>query len=77
MKRCRAANILGPVMIGGLIASLPAFAESNYHPIRPTMVDETITLTGHDLTIEQLVDVARNGAKVQLSPEAKQQLGIE
>jgi histidine ammonia-lyase len=72
MKRCRAANMLGPIMIGGLIANLPAFAESTYHPIRPTMVDKTITLTGHDLTIEQLVDVARNGAKVQLSPEAKQ-----
>jgi histidine ammonia-lyase len=60
------------MMIGGLIANLPAFAESNYHPIRPTAVDKTITLTGHDLTIDQLVDVARNGAKVQLSPEAKQ-----
>ena len=72
MKRCRAANIWGPIMLGGLFANLPAFAESNYHPIRPTMVDKTITLTGHDLTIEQLVDVARNGAKVQLSPEAKQ-----
>jgi len=59
-------------MIGGFIASMPALAESSYHPIRPSMVDKTITLTGHDLTIEQLVDVARNGAKVQLSPEAKQ-----
>ena len=59
-------------MIGGFIASMPALAESGYHPIRPSMVDKTITLTGHDLTIEQLVDVARNGAKVQLSPEAKQ-----
>ncbi len=72
MKRCRAANIWGPIILGGLFANLPAFAESNYHPIRPTMVDKTITLTGHDLTIEQLVAVARNGAKVQLSPEAKQ-----
>ncbi|MGC2029314.1 MAG: aromatic amino acid ammonia-lyase [Steroidobacteraceae bacterium] len=72
MKRCRAANMWGPIMIGGLIANLPALAEANYHPIRPTMVDKTITLTGHDLTIEQLVDVARNGAKVRLSPEAKQ-----
>ena len=71
MKRCRAANMLGPIMIGGLVA-MPALAESSYHPIRPTMVDKTITLTGHDLTIEQLVDVARNGAKVQLSPAAKQ-----
>jgi histidine ammonia-lyase len=59
-------------MIGGFIASMPALAESSYHPIRPSMADKTITLTGHDLTIEQLVDVARNGAKVQLSPEAKQ-----
>ena len=59
-------------MIGGFIASMPALAQSSYHPIRPSMVDKTITLTGHDLTIEQLVDVARNGAKVQLSPEAKQ-----
>src|ERR1700722_6929910 len=72
MKRCRAANMWGPIMIGGLIANLPALAEANYHPIRPTMVDKTITLTGHDLTIEQLVAVARDGAKVQLSPEAKQ-----
>jgi len=72
MKRCRAANWWGPIMIGGFIASMPALAESSYHPIRPSMVDKTITLTGHDLTIEQLVDVARNGAKVQLSPEAKQ-----
>ena len=59
-------------MIGGFIASMPALAESSYHPIRPSMVDKTITLTGHDLTIEQLVAVARDGAKVQLSPEAKQ-----
>jgi len=29
-------------------------------------------LTGRELTIEQVVDVARFGAKVQLSPEAKQ-----
>src|SRR5580704_14395580 len=72
MNRCRAANRWGPIMIGGFIASMPALAESGYHPIRPSMVDKTITLTGHDLTIEQLVDVARNGAKVQLSPEAKQ-----
>jgi histidine ammonia-lyase len=72
MKRCSAANMLGPIMIGGIIANMPALAESSYHPIRPTMVDKTVTLTGHDLTIEQLVDIARNGAKVELSPEAKQ-----
>jgi histidine ammonia-lyase len=36
------------------------------------MSGQTITLTGHDLTIEQIVDVARHGAKVQLGAEARQ-----
>ncbi len=43
-----------------------------YHPIAPTMADTTVTLTGHDLTVEQVIDVARHGAKVQLSSAAKQ-----
>jgi histidine ammonia-lyase len=36
------------------------------------MADRTITLTGLDVTIDQVVQVARYGAKVQFSPEAKQ-----
>jgi histidine ammonia-lyase len=36
------------------------------------MADQTVVLTGHDLTIEQVVAVARFGAKVTLSPEARQ-----
>ncbi len=59
-------------MIGGLIASSPALAQSNYQPIDPAGLDKTITLTGRDLTVEQVVEVARYGAKVELSPEAKQ-----
>jgi histidine ammonia-lyase len=43
-----------------------------YAAINPTAADRTITLTGRDLTIEQIVEVARYGAKVQLSPEAQQ-----
>ena len=43
-----------------------------YRPINPSMANKTITLTGKDLTIEQVIQVARYGAKVQLSPEAKQ-----
>ena len=35
-------------------------------PIVPTMGDQTVTLNGHDLTIEQIVSVARYGAKVAL-----------
>ena len=60
-------------MIGGLIASSPAPAQSNYRSLDPAAVlDKTIMLTGHDLTVEQVVEVARYGAKVELSPEAKQ-----
>jgi histidine ammonia-lyase len=47
-------------------------AGADYHPISPTMADKTVTLTGHDLTIDQVLAVARYGAKVQVSPEAKQ-----
>jgi len=72
MKRFHAAKMVAGIVIGGLAANMPALAESNYHSITPTMLDKTITLTGHDLTIEQVVDVARYGAKVQISPEAKQ-----
>jgi histidine ammonia-lyase len=36
------------------------------------MSDRTVTLTGHDLSIEQIVMVARHGAKVELSAAARQ-----
>jgi len=52
--------------------SSPAVAAGAYVPITPTLADRTVTLTGRDLTIEQIVAVARFGAKVQLSPEARQ-----
>lgn len=53
-------------------AAWPATAAPDFHPINPTMADKTITLTGHDLTVEEVVEIARYGAKVKLSPEAKQ-----
>jgi histidine ammonia-lyase len=63
----------------GMIASLyigVANASSappvTYHPIVPSLADKTIVLTGRDLTVEQVVQVARYGAKVALSPEARQ-----
>lgn len=49
---------------------MPALAAS-YTPISPTMSDRTVTLTGHDLTIDQIIMVARYGAKVELSPEGR------
>ncbi len=49
-----------------------AAAPPPYHAIAPTLSDRTVVLTGRDLTIEQVVQVARFGAKVALSPEARQ-----
>jgi histidine ammonia-lyase len=45
-----------------------ARAASEYHPIVPTMEGTTVTLTGHDLSIEELIAVARYGARVQYGP---------
>jgi histidine ammonia-lyase len=49
-------------------AAAPAAA---YRPIVPSMSDTAVLLTGRDLTIEQVVQVARYGAKVDLTPEAR------
>jgi histidine ammonia-lyase len=48
-------------------------AAADYHPITPSADSKVITLTGHDLTIEQVIEVARYGARVTYSPEALQQ----
>ena len=54
------------------LAALPAFSGQTYSPCDDTLGSQTVTLTGSDLTLEQIVAVARHGAKVQLSPEARQ-----
>lgn len=49
-----------------------ALAQTSYRPIVPTRAAESFVLTGQDLTVDQVVAIARYGAKVTLSPEAKQ-----
>ncbi len=68
------ATMAGALIGSVLIFASPAPAQNDlgYHPIDPTEAGKTITLTGHDLTIEEVIAVARGGAKVQLSAEAKQ-----
>ena len=56
----------------GVGAAIHAMAGVSYTPITATMSDRTVTLTGRDLTIEQIVMVARYGAKVQLRADARQ-----
>jgi histidine ammonia-lyase len=66
------ASILGLLSGVSAFAALAAPAAGSYVPITPSAATSTVTLTGHDLTIEQLVQVARYGAQVQLSAEARQ-----
>jgi len=68
----RIAAIVAWIVVGVSGAAAPAPAASDYVRLTPTMSDKTVTLTGRDLTIEQLVDIARRGAKIQLGAEAKQ-----
>jgi histidine ammonia-lyase len=49
-----------------------ARAGQPYTPCDTTMGGQTITLNGHDLTIGQIISVARHGAQVQLSADARQ-----
>jgi histidine ammonia-lyase len=53
------------------LCAAPAWAASNYTPITATLSDRTVTLDGRSLTIDQIVMVARQGAKVELSADAR------
>lgn len=58
--------------LAGATLIAPAAAPADYHPIAPDAGDQVITLTGHDLTIEEVVAVARHGAQVRYSAQAIQ-----
>src|SRR5580704_17243280 len=69
-RGCAAISTL--TIAGASIFALQAIAENvDYHPIDPIEAARSVTLTGHDLTIDEVIEVARGGAKVQLSAEAK------
>lgn len=52
---------------GAAAVALPA-----YTAINPVKATELVKLDGHQLTIDQIIDVARYGAKVDLTSEARQ-----
>jgi histidine ammonia-lyase len=65
-------QILAALAAAGAILAVRAVGAADYHPITPDAGGQVITLTGHDLTIEDVVAVARHGAQVRYSPEAIQ-----
>src|SRR5215472_6292572 len=71
LKRSRVHGRLGSWMLLTCLACSAA-AAPDYHPIQPTMASKTVTLTGDNLTIDQVVEVARYGAKVEVSAAARQ-----
>jgi histidine ammonia-lyase len=63
---------LGALLFLGASGLAPAATAPGYRPITPTAVTETVTLTGGSLSIEEIVRVARDGARAELSAEARQ-----
>jgi histidine ammonia-lyase len=55
-----------------VVALIGAGSASAYTPITPSDAGQTVTLDGHNLTVDKLVAIARYGAKVQLSQAARQ-----
>ena len=60
------------LVLGSAELAPPAAAAPSYRPITPTASESTVTLTGHGLSIDAIVRVARHGAKVALSADARQ-----
>ena len=69
--RCLAAITVGLLVCNLANADVPASAPLAYHPIDTSMGGTVVMLSGSDLTLEQLVAVARHGAQVQLSAQAR------
>jgi histidine ammonia-lyase len=64
---CAVAGVC--VTLGGGLAGTAAAA--GYNPIVPSQAGRTVMLDGKSMTIEEVVAVARYGAKVQLTPAAR------
>jgi len=67
----RRVCVLLALVVGLLGGPASSALAADYNPITPTQSDRTVTLTGRGLTIEEVVAVARHGAKVRLSEGAK------
>ena len=72
-SRVSFSGSLGAIAAFCLAASTaPAASPAPYRPISANLSDTTVLLSGRGLTIDQVVQVARYGAKVELTPEARQ-----
>src|SRR6266403_1482280 len=65
-----ASQAIAAIVLAGACFIGPVAVAADYQPITPDAEGKVITLTGHDLTIEQVIEVARHGAQVKYSPDA-------
>jgi len=70
--RTRRVAVVGVCAVAATLAAQAAPASADYNPIVPTKAGETVVLDGKSLSAAQVVDVARHGAKVQLTAGARQ-----
>jgi histidine ammonia-lyase len=67
----RAAITVILLLSGAASAAPSASGAVDYRQIDTSMAGQVVTLSGSDLTLEQLIAVARHGAHVQLSAQAR------
>jgi histidine ammonia-lyase len=70
--RHRVRAMIGVVSFVAVIFSAQTAVAAAYNPIVPRDAGKTVALDGKRMTIDQLVSIARYGAKVQLTPSGKQ-----
>src|SRR3954452_5549642 len=72
-RRHRARSTVASLcVLGAILLGVQAASASAYNPITPTQAGQTIVLNGKNLSVDDLVAIARYGAKVQLSSAARQ-----
>lgn len=68
------AHVSLVALVGTFMACVPvgtAVAFNPYNPIDPTQENRTIALNGTSMSVEDVVDIARHGAKVRLTDGAR------
>src|SRR5438477_12026360 len=72
MHANRALSIGSIILLTGCVLQARATAAPAYTPIDPVMANRTVILSGKTLTVDQVIEIARYGARVRLSAEAEQ-----
>jgi histidine ammonia-lyase len=70
--RHRVRAMIGVVSLVAVVFGAHTAGAAAYNPIVPRDAGKTVNLDGKHLAIDQLVSIARYGAKVQLTPAARQ-----